>query len=247
MNVVLLGDSNTWIGGDSCNLARGWNKWFRDELAPASCRSYARSGATWTNTEATINTTSEYTEKLGDNNVVYNQINRLAEAVAEGRQPVPDMILIAAGTNDAWFSAKRPLAFAKTADEAFAAITDDEGGGADIMSRPAGSILTLAEAVRYGCTMLQKAYPDAMIIVLTPLRSTAVPDKSIRTAGDIMEECCRKMGVGVIRQDGNDFISPKQERRHKRFTTDGTHTNEAGARHNARLITSAVRAMLHAR
>ncbi|MGN1263698.1 MAG: SGNH/GDSL hydrolase family protein [Prevotella sp.] len=256
LNVVMLGDSNTWIGGDSCNLAKGWNKWFRDEFAPASCRSYARSGATWTNTEATVCNTADYTEKLGDDNVVYNQINRLAEAVASGGQTVPDLIIIAAGTNDAWFSGKRPLAFSKTADEAFAGTTTakisshkagtaDETAGSDMTSRPACTILTLAESVIYGCTMLQKAYPDATIIVLTPLQSAAVPTDSISLAGDIMEGCCRRMGIGVIRQDGNDYINARLERRNRQLTTDGTHTNETGARHNARLIARSIKALLY--
>ncbi|MBO7116205.1 MAG: hypothetical protein J6V87_04040 [Prevotella sp.] len=43
-NIVILGDSNTAIGGDDCSKSVGWNKWFRDMLSPASCRSYARSG-----------------------------------------------------------------------------------------------------------------------------------------------------------------------------------------------------------
>ena len=49
-HVAILGDSNTWLGGDQCDQPRGWNKWFKDYFAPASCRSYARSGATLTNT-----------------------------------------------------------------------------------------------------------------------------------------------------------------------------------------------------
>ena len=43
-NIVILGDPNTAIGGDDCSKSVGWNKWFRDMLSPASCRSYARSG-----------------------------------------------------------------------------------------------------------------------------------------------------------------------------------------------------------
>ena len=53
IDVAILGDSNTWIGGDDCDKEKGWNKWFKDFFRPASCKSYARSGATWTNTEVT--------------------------------------------------------------------------------------------------------------------------------------------------------------------------------------------------
>ena len=106
-NVVMLGDSNTWLGGDSCDRPHGWTKWFAEECYPATCRSYARSGATWTATVRTVRDVDEYTEKLGDNNVIYNQICRLMVAVADGRQAYPHTIIISAGTNDAWFVAAR--------------------------------------------------------------------------------------------------------------------------------------------
>ena len=122
MNIVLLGDSNTWIGGDECDKPQGWNKWFKDlcdkpqgwnkwfkDLAnPLSCHSYARSGATWTHTPLTDYDTEEDTDVLSDNNVVYNQINRLKEAYRQQKQVKPDLIIVMAGTNDLWFADKRP-------------------------------------------------------------------------------------------------------------------------------------------
>lgn len=108
MHIVLMGDSNTFLGGDACDKPEGWNKWFRDLAEPLSCRSYARSGATWTHTPKTVYDTEEYTGVLSDNNVVYNQINRLTEAYRAGEQPAPDLIVIMAGTNDLWFAEQRP-------------------------------------------------------------------------------------------------------------------------------------------
>ena len=67
-HVVILGDSNTWIGGDYCDKPRGWNKWFKDAFQPTSIRSYARSGATWTNTPTTQMNTQETTDILGNDN-----------------------------------------------------------------------------------------------------------------------------------------------------------------------------------
>ena len=109
LHVVILGDSNTWLGGDDCNKPQGWNKWFCDAFQPASCRSYARSGATWTNTPQTRRNTQENIGILGNDNVIYNQICRLEEAIFNGSQPTPQLILILAGTNDAWFLKSRPL------------------------------------------------------------------------------------------------------------------------------------------
>lgn len=108
MNIVLMGDSNTFLGGDACDKPLGWNKWFKDLASPLSCRSYARSGATWTHTAKTNYDIEEYTEVLSDNNVIFNQINRLKEACKVGTQVVPDLIVIMAGTNDLWFADKRP-------------------------------------------------------------------------------------------------------------------------------------------
>lgn len=108
MHVVLLGDSNTWLGGDNCDQPQGWNKWFKDLAQPLSCRSYARSGATWTHTPKTVYDTEEDTGVLSDDNVIYNQINRLKKANESDGQPTPDLIIIMAGTNDLWFADRRP-------------------------------------------------------------------------------------------------------------------------------------------
>lgn len=240
LDVVLLGDSNTWLGGDSCTDGRGWGKWFADVFAPATCRSYARSGATWTNTPRTVRNTAEYTELLGDDNVIYNQICRLSDAVASGTQPTPHIIIISAGTNDAWFSARRPDAFAMTVGKAFGA-----GYGSDsaLIALSPGSVTTLAGSVRHGCALLRAAFPSAMIVLLTPLQTTATSLAAIRRTGDVLEACARRMGVGVVRQDGDSFVCRQREMKHRRMTTDGTHTSAEGARRNGTAIAAAVTRM----
>ena len=83
LHVVLLGDSNTWIGGDDCDKERGWNTWFKQLFQPASCKSYARSGATWTNTKVTKRNPKENIGNLGNDNVIYNQVVRLIDAASK--------------------------------------------------------------------------------------------------------------------------------------------------------------------
>ncbi|WP_288318722.1 SGNH/GDSL hydrolase family protein [Xylanibacter caecicola] len=238
MNVVILGDSNTSIGGDACDRPQGWSKWFRDKFAPATCRSYARSGATWTNTVRTTYNTKEYTEKLSDNNVIYNQVNRLKEDCDAKRHVEPNLILIAAGTNDAWFSTSRPGVFSKTADNAF------EYDGGFITGRKASDIRTLAGSVRYCCEMLMERFPDAQIILLTPMQSVAAGTDGIRRAGDIIEGCAHRMGLCVIRQDRESCVYYIREKKSARYTIDGTHTSEDGARRNGCYIANRVSAML---
>lgn len=239
IHVAILGDSNTWLGGDQCDQPRGWNKWFKDYFAPASCRSYARSGATWTNTARTKRNPDEVKEVLSDDNVAYNQIVRLEQAHQQGVQPTPDLIIISLGTNDAWFTKRRPGVFDTTAAEAFAT------GDTLITSRHPSAVLSLAESVRYGCEMLASMFPEAQIILLTPMQTTATSYENIRLAGDIIEECGNRMSISVIRLDKESCVSRTHEMQTKRFTTDGTHTNEEGARRNGRFIANKVRSLIH--
>ena len=238
VNVVILGDSNTWIGGDYCDQPKGWNKWFVDAFQPASCRSYARSGATWTNTAETRRNTQEDIDVLGNDNVIYNQVCRLQETVDSGLQPQPQLILIMAGTNDAWFQKARPLVFAKTAEEAFA--TD----AATLTAHRACDIVTLAESVRYGCELLKTVCPEARIILLTPLQSVAAGTSNITKAGDLIEGCGERMGLSVIRLDKDGGIDAAQEKRQPRLTTDGTHTSEQGARQVGTFLATKIAALL---
>ena len=237
-NIVILGDSNTSIGGDDCSKSVGWNKWFREMLSPASCRSYARSGATWTNTTRTTYNVSENTTEVTENNVIYNQINRLKEAVESGRQMVPNLIMIMAGTNDAWFADKRPNAFSLTGVQAF---TRNQGS---ITRRRISTVLTLAESVRYGCEMLQKSFPKAKIVLLTPLQNTHTSSYKTKMTGDIIETCGKRMNIDVIRLDEGVCIDRDEELEQKHYTFDGVHTNEEGAKCVGAYVTKKIHMML---
>lgn len=236
LHVVILGDSNTWIGGDDCDKPQGWNKWFKDLLKPTTCKSYARSGATWTNTPQTRRNTQENIGVLGDNNVIYNQICRLQEAVERGAQVKPQLILIMAGTNDAWFLKQRPKAFSMCGCDAFS--TDN------MTDRPINEILTLAESVRYGCELLKAAYPEARIVLLTPLQSVAAGIDNITKAGDIIECSAKHLGLNVIRMDKEGGIDAKKEKVKHQLTTDGTHTSEKGAQLVGTFVAKQIAALL---
>jgi len=237
MHVVVLGDSNTSIGGDDCSQPKGWTKWFNLSFKPLSCRSYARSGATWTHTPATQADTKENTGKLSDNNVVYNQVLRLREAVESGRQPVPGLIIIAAGTNDAWFAEKRSEAFSKSAT----LLADSLDS---ILQLAPGAVLSLPEAIGYSCGRLRTWYPDAQIFLLTPMQATVIPEERIRKAGDLIERSANWLGLRVVRQDGPEFIEVEMEQTKKTRTQDGIHTNEYGARRNGEHLARVITRML---
>ncbi len=238
LNVVILGDSNTFNGGDDCTDERGWNTWFRRVFRPATCKSYARSGATWTNTNATVTNTQEKIDVIGNNNVIYNQIVRLKQAHAKGQQPTPHLIIIAAGTNDAWFTKHRPQAYDKTARQVFA---DSQ---TFTTKRNVNTVLTLAESVRYGCEMLMEAFPGAQLVLVTPPQCVKVDGDKMLLTGDIIEQCGAYMGIGVIRLDKIGAINATRERQQKHYTADGVHTNRLGARRNGTIIARQVGAML---
>lgn len=225
-HVVMLGDSNTWIGGDDCSKPRGWNYWFLKEYAPESCRSYARSGATWTNTGRTKANPSENIGVIGDDNVIYNQIVRLAQDVSAGIQPVPTLIFISAGANDAWFSKKRP--------RALESLTDAFSSDSVMAVRKPSEVVRLGEAVGFCCALLRKSYPDAKIVLLTPFHMKSVPQSRITRAGNIIERSGKELGVDVIRQDEGSGIDGRVTS--PATTYDGNHTNEYGARMLARYI-----------
>ncbi len=220
---VFLGDSMTWLGGDDCDQPKGWTKWFADGLAVGECKSYARSGATLSNTPATKENLKENVGIISDYNTVYNQIRRMQEAIAAGTQPMPDVILVGAGANDAWFLKKRPGALKMTAVEAM--LLDS----ARLVASPAHA-LTIASATRQAILMLHHIAPQATIIFLAPNQSVSVPAGNLTKAADIIAEVCNEMEIDVIRQDLYGPISAEAEKRKKNLTYDGTHTSEAGGK-----------------
>lgn len=226
LHIAVLGDSNTWLGGDDCSQPRGWTAAFVRALHPASCRSYARSGATWTHTSATSCRPKAYTERLADDNVIFNQMVRMADTCRIGKQPLPDVILIAAGTNDAWFVKARPQIFARSVEEV-AEIPDTV-----LSRREITSLCSLAEAIRFDCLWLMHKFPKAQLVLLTPMQSTAIPLQRLRAVADVIAQTAQALSLCVIRMDRESCVSAAREHKRLTFTTDGTHTTAEGARRN---------------
>lgn len=237
-HVVLLGDSNTFIGGDACDKPQGWNKWFKDMAKPKSCRSYARSGATWTHTPNTVYDTKENIGVIGDNNVIYNQINRLKEDVEAGRQPKPDLILIMAGTNDLWFMDQRPDCLKLRAS--------------DIYSPPVNSILfykpseltKLAQCVCYDGEMLKEAYPEARIILITPPQNSKTDLDMQHYVGSMIQGCAEELKLQTISVDKEYKVFYGPDMIRAGYSKDGVHTTVKGAKVLGRYIYGQVQKLL---
>ena len=235
-DVVLLGDSNTWLGGDDCTGVKGWGKWFAEEYRPGSIRSYARSGATWTNTANTVADTREYSEVLGDNNVIYNQVMRLVEDFEADKVAEPELVIISAGTNDAWFVNRRPRAMESHDADCLSTL--------DLAGAKPSEVLTMQESVVMCCGLLRQRFPQAKIVLLTPMQTVKVSDEQIERAGDLIEISGEALGCGVIRLDKDSCVRSKDESVKKVYTYDGTHTSEQGAECNGRLVARRVCEMI---
>lgn len=236
--VAILGDSNTSIGGDDCASPRAWTyEWVR-AYAPASVHSYARSGATWSNVAATKRNTVQKTGILADDNTIYNQVERLAEAIDRGSQDIPTLILIMAGTNDAWFSPKRPGAFSMTPSDAMAMGSDEE-----IAALAPGRLTSIPLAIRNNVVRLQAIAPDADIVLLSPLQSVQAPDSLIARIGDIVEEMGAQLACPAIRLDRDFEINSAAEAKEKVLTYDGTHTSQEGARRLGQFLARRISAL----
>lgn len=237
-DVVIMGDSITWLGKDDCTGEKGWSTWWKKAINPASCRSYARSGATWSNTPATKANTVENIGHVGDDNTIYNQIVRMEEAIANGEQPVPGLIMIAAGTNDLWFPQYRPEAMAVSADSAWMV---DEQTAIDAGPTAATS---MTQAVRLALARLNRSCPDARVIILTPLQATSISAADMARGSEMLEKAARLGGALVIRQDNEMPVDSASEREKPVLTYDGIHTSAAGAKANGQAIAKRVSELL---
>lgn len=221
--IAIIGDSMTWLGGDDNKGEKGWNHWFCEYFKPDFCRSFARSGATWTNTPKTRLNTKENIGSLGDNNVAYNQLQRML-AVPELK---PDIVIIALGTNDLWFKNKRPNLFSDSR------LNYEREG---FLSTPPNKLLTLADCVNHTVRSLRKAYPEAKIVFLTPIECIHIKDSDLTHFANELEKLGKSLGVSTIRMDKLSEIKSENERIKKDFTYDGTHTSVKGAKSNGAII-----------
>lgn len=221
--IAIIGDSNTWLGGDDNKGQKGWNHWFCEYFKPDTCRSFARSGATWTNTTKTQLNTKENIGSLGDNNVAYNQLHRLLADT----QLKPNVVIIALGTNDLWFKNKRPNLFSESQ-------LDYESE--NFLSTPPDKLLTLADCVNYTVRTLRKAYPEAKIVFIAPAECIHVSNSDLARLAGSLEELGKAFGISTIRLDKLSEIKSEKEKVKKEYTYDGTHTSVKGAQSNGAII-----------
>lgn len=218
--VALLGDSMTWIGGDNCEKETGWSYWLKTRHPERRITTYARSGATWTNTVATKGDTAFYSSILDDENVIYDQVRRLIGAVDKNAALKPDVIVIFAGGNDAWFQRKRPGIWNKKVVPQ----------GSVEKLRPS-DYTSLASSVELGCRLLREHFPQARILLVTPPEMSKTTPATVNRVGDTIETTGKRLGIPVLRADkGVDIRHDIEKVKPHRYTYDGVHSNPEGAK-----------------
>lgn len=220
LKCALLGDSMTWIGGDSCENATGWSNVLKECGKVRSIETYARSGATWTNTSNTRKDLFFYSEVLHDDNVVYNQALRLIEAHKSDSISDIDCIIVFAGANDAWFSSCRPGLYDEisiSSSERYSDETDPR------------TITSLYGSVALVCDLLNRYFPKANLTIVTPLQMSKVSADDIHKTSNIIESAALSRGCAVLRADREVGITHDIESKSPTYTYDGVHTNPEGA------------------
>ena len=215
LKVALLGDSMTWIGGENFEKPEGWTHYITD--LPLEIRSYARSGATWTNTRQTKKNVDADWKVLHPDNVIYNQMLRLERDTAFQ----PDLIVIYAGANDAWFADRYPDIFEPNFRPPFLYTRNTDP--ADVTS--------LCGSIEMVCFLLGARYPDAEIHLVTPVQAGKIPPENIEAVSEMIENVGKENGATVYRADREiPFSHSAEASNNKKYTTDGVHTNPLGAK-----------------
>ena len=241
--IAILGDSLTWLslikaGDNTPNANMGWVTHFSKVMKFAELRNYARSGATWSHTANTKYNITEYTQSLSDDNVIYNQVNRLINDVDNNGVTAPDFIFILAGTNDAWYHQYRPDAVADTP----VSVMSDESVWLGV--KTIGSLTSIPKAMRYVAEMIWNKFPDCQVVVTTPLQSTAFTTDRREAIADSIKGSAEYLSWATIEQDKVCDISRIRESQGYSMTYDGTHTSEAGAKMVGEILASQLTALL---
>lgn len=218
--IAFLGDSNLWQGKEDCSDQKAWSHWVVKALGckDVVARSFARSGATITNTASTPNDTTHYTTLLNDSNTLYSQAMRLKGAISGRELPAPDVIFMYGGSNDAWFMDKRPDIF-----------DDDESMVINSTTSPS-EVTSLEGSMRLTLAILRDAAPSARIVIVGPPFLTKAPREKVSQVSDVIERVAHRYGYPMVRLDSDSLINPDMERRRFTMTRDGAHTTPDGAR-----------------
>ena len=246
--------------GDSITTESYYIKLLRQLLQVSNYYNLAVVGAWWADKTGTLYDGNPLWEKEGANlnNVIGNQIQKVINN--PDKYPlIPDIIIIAAGTNDynnMKVSNNASINEIRTAIDAnyqnengIIPLTDATFDENDTYKNYRK---TIGGAMRYCVTKLQQLYPNAKIYILTPIQACYATKnyvESIATKQDYISESARHLGVPVIHVGEECGINADFEyggamwtgptgshERSGRDLIDGLHPNTNGSKKMAKYI-----------
>lgn len=193
--------------GDSISTESYYMPLLRDILQPSKYYNLAVGGAHWADYEDTIYDGNPVLngEDNNHNNVIGNQLQKIINN-PETYDVAPDIIIIAAGTNDSlpMINDSDDVAIKNEVNSKFYS-----GNSAIPITTPTFDESdtykeyrkTIAGAMRYVVCTLQKMYPNAVIFILTPIQgaySIRNYGNNIRIKQEYITEVARHLAVEVI-------------------------------------------------
>ena len=242
--------------GDSITTESYYIGKLREILQPSKYYNLAVASATWADRPGTTSYDGNPTFG-GDQsqNVLGNQVQKIIDN-PETYATAPDIIIIAAGTNDGIPSASE---LEDSSIEAY--FTTNNGSEAVPCTEPtfnsADTYMQMRKkipgAMRYACSKLAQLYPNARIYILTPIQgcNSSRPYTSILPKQTLITKVAKRMGLPVIHvgeESGiyGDFeylgsnwdssLATEPLPKNGRDLRDGLHPNDSGSKKMARYI-----------
>ena len=217
-NVVLFGDSitDTKVNGE-------WVKQIINYAKFNSLTNYGRGYCTFTFKNDTVKNTTDTSNSNVGNNVIWNQYNRMVEDINNRKIPSPDCIIILAGTNDAIQT--------KTIGDVNGVFNNSA------QSTDVKTLTNLCASVRYVCELIMTNYPNAQIILATPLQMKDYNKTSqVILVRNAIISCANKMGIKIIDQTYESGIYAYTENVRPKFLSDGVHLTAEGGKKVAQFL-----------
>ena len=218
--ILILGDSITAL--DMGNT--GWVKYFSNTVEPSIKINVAVAGATWK--DKVVNQAYDGNPQPStEGNVIGNQVQKVINEKNSNNNDYKDfdIIIIAAGTNDT------PAEEIDTVENEF--ISNYNTDNYTIVPLENVNRMTFAGAMRYTYEKLNELYPNAKIVVCTPLQECMESFDSIYKKGKLIEYIASRLSIICwnLRDCGilNIYERPGED---CRDLIDGIHPNASGAK-----------------
>ena len=233
--ILILGDSITSLTG-----SYGWTTYFKEYVKAKKVVNIAVSGATWRDREP--NQVYDGNPKPSTNgNVIGNQLQKAINEKEKGNVDFKDfdVVIIAAGTNDSYDST---IETNESVEKQF--VSAYGAGKYTVVPIEEVDRQTFAGIMRYTYQKLQETYPNAQMVICSPIQECYESYTSIYNKGEHFRYIASRLSVefwntrdcGICNlyespTDTIDYDDPSgEESTVKRDLTDGIHPSESGAK-----------------